>query len=184
MVVVLFIALGLLLIVLQTTVFMVTPLWVASPDLYYILVAYLAYRFDLLRSLIVIFPLSWTMDVLSGVVLGMYPAICFGAFFLLKIMAVKIPVRESFYQVPMIGVSYLVVSKIVYVGLSVYEPGVLAPWSWPEMLLRVGIMIIFAFPMFRVFEFINKRMQRSFIPYKVLRVRTANRYRSSKSREK
>jgi len=183
MVVAVFIALGLLLTVLQTTVLMVDPLWVAAPDLYYILVAYLAYRFDLLRGMIIIFPLSWTMDVFSGVVLGMYPAICFGAFFLLKGMSVKIPLRESLYQVPMIGVSYLVIAKIVYIGLSLFEQGVPAPWSWPAMLVRVGIMIILAFPLFRLFEFINKRLQRSFISYKVLHVRADNRYRPSENDE-
>ncbi len=179
-----FILLGLVLIVLQTTVLMINPLWVAAPDLYYILVAYLAYRFDLLRGLIIIFPLSWSMDVFSGVVLGMYPAICFGAFFLLKVMSFKIPVRESFYQVPMIGVSYLVISKVVYIGVSLFEPGVLAPWSWPEMLVRVGMMVILAFPLFRWFEYINRRLQRSFIPYKVLHVRAGNRYRSTENNEK
>ena len=51
-----FILIGLLLVVLQTSLMMVNPVWVGSPDLYYILVAYLAYRFDLLRSLIIIFP--------------------------------------------------------------------------------------------------------------------------------
>lgn len=177
MVVFIFIVLGLLLIVLQTSVFMIHPLWVSAPDLYYILIAYLAYRFDLLRSLIIIFPLSWTMDIFSGVVLGMYPAICFGAFFLLKILSVKIPLRESFYQVPMIGVSYLVVSKIVYIGISLFEPGVLVPWSWPEMLVRVGLMILLAYPLFRLFEFINQRLHRGFVPYRLLRVRPGNRYR-------
>jgi rod shape-determining protein MreD len=172
-----YIILGLLLIVLQTSVFMINPMWVAAPDLYYILVAYLAYRFDLLRSLIIIFPLSWTLDVFSGVVLGMYPAICFGAFLLLKTLSVKVPLRESFYQVPMIGVSYLVVSKVMYIGISLFEPGVLAEWSWPEMLVRAGLVILLAFPLFRLFEYINKRLQRSFIPYRLLRVRAGNRYR-------
>jgi rod shape-determining protein MreD len=178
MVVLAFIAVGIVLVVLQTTLFMPHPLWPASPDLYFILVAYLAYRFDLLRSLIILFPLSWTLDVFSGIVLGMYPAICFGAFFLLKILTDKVPLRESFYQVPLIGVSYLVVSKIVYLGVSLFEPGVLAPWSWPDMLVRVGLMVLLAFPLFRFFEYISKRMQRSFIPYRLLRVRAGNRYRA------
>jgi len=177
MVVVIYIALGLLLVVLQTSVFMVNPLWVAAPDLYFILVAYLAYRFDLLRSLIIIFPLSWMLDVVSGVVLGMYPAICFGAFLLLKILSEKVPLRESFYQVPMIGVSYLIISRIVYMFISFFEPGVLTPWSWPEMLVRIGMMILLAFPMFRLFEYISKHPQRSFLPYRLLRVRAGNRYR-------
>ena len=108
-----FILIGVTLIVIQTSVLMINPVWVAAPDLYYILVAYLAYRFDLLRSLIILFPLSWIMDVFSGVIIGTYPAICFGSFVLLKVLDVKIPVRESLYQVPLMGVSYLVVYRVV-----------------------------------------------------------------------
>ncbi|MDW7772714.1 MAG: hypothetical protein SCH71_07465 [Desulfobulbaceae bacterium] len=180
MTVLVFIVLGILLIVLQTSVFMIHPLWVAAPDFYFILVAFLAYRFDLLRSLIIIFPLSWIMDVFSGVVLGMYPAICFGAFLLLKTLSVKVPLRESYYQMPLIGVGYLVVAKIVYFGISLFEPGVLVPWSWPEMLIRAGLMILLAFPLFRFFEYISKRLQHNFIPYRLLRVRAGNRYRQEK----
>ena len=177
MIVVVFTLLGLLLIVMQTTIFMFNPLWVAAPDLYYILVAYLAYRFDLLRGLIIIFPLSWTLDVFSGVVLGTYPVICFGAFLLLKAMAAKIPVRESLYQIPLIGVSYLVISKMVHLVLSFFEPGTITPWSWVDMGIRVALIILLAFPLFRLFECIYKRLQRNFIPYKMLRVRVGNRYR-------
>ena len=180
MVVVAFIIIGLLLIVLQTTLFMVNPVWVAAPDLYYILVAYLAYRLDLLRGLIIIFPLSWTLDVFSGVVLGTYPTICFGAFFLLKFMAEKVPVRESLYQIPLVGVSYLVVSKVVYLGLLFFEPGAAAPWSWIDMGIRVALMMLLAFPLFRFFEFVYKRFQTTFIPYKLLRVKAGNRYRQRK----
>ena len=151
---------GLLLIVLQTTVLMVNPVWVLAPDLYYILVAYLAYRFDLIRSLIIIFPLSWSLDIFSGIVLGMYPAICFGSFCLLKGISARLPLRESFYQVPMIGVSYLVVMKIVYIGMYLFEPDDLAPWSWPEMIVRAGIIVLLAYPLFRFFEIINKRLQK------------------------
>jgi rod shape-determining protein MreD len=177
MVVVAYTLLGVFLVVLQTTILMVNPLWVGAPDLYYILVAYLAYRMDILRGLIILFPLSWAMDVLSGVVLGTYPALCIIAFVLLKVTAVKMPVRESLYQIPFIGVSYLVVSKFVYMILSFLEPGVLAPWSWPTVLLRVALLVVLAFPLFRLFEFVNRRLQGSLIPFKMLRVQSGNRYR-------
>lgn len=177
MVVVAYTLLGVFLIVLQTTILMVNPLWVGAPDLYYILVAYLAYRMDILRGLIILFPLSWTMDVLSGVILGTYPALCIIAFVLLKVTEVKMPVRESLYQIPFIGVSYLVVSKFVYMILSFLEPGVLAPWSWPTVLLRVVLLVVLAFPLFRLFEFVNLRLQGGLIPFKMLRVQGGNRYR-------
>lgn len=173
-----FIVIGLLLIVLQSSVFMLNPVWVGAPDLYYILVAYLAYRFDLFRSLIILFPLSWIMDVFSGVVIGVYPVICFSAFVLLKVMDTKIPVRESIYQVPLVGVSYLVIHKVVHIFLSILMPEAAAPWSWPEMLVKVFLLVLFAFPLFRFFEFVNQRLQKKFVPFRMLRVRSGNRFRS------
>ena len=173
-----FILIGLLLIVLQTSVLTFNPVWVSSPDLYYILVAYLAYRLDLLRSLIIIFPLSWMMDVFSGVIIGVYPSICFGSFVLLKLMDTKIPVRESLYQIPLVGVCYLVVHKVVYTVLSIFAPDTISPWSWPEMLAKVFLLVICAFPLFSFFEFINTRLQKSFLPFRMLRVRAGNRFRS------
>lgn len=172
-----YIILGLLLIVLQTTVFMIHPLWVAAPDFYYILLAYLAYRFDTMRSLIVVLVMSWVLDIFSGVVIGMYPAICFGSFFLLKIISTKVPLRESIYQIPMVGVCYLVVLKIVYLGILIFEPEVLGPWSWPEMIVRAFLIVLMAYPMFRGFESLNARLQKSIIPHTLLRVKAGNRYR-------
>ncbi len=177
MIVFVFILTGLVLIVLQTSVLTLNPVWVVSPDLYYILVAYLAYRFDLLRSLIILFPLSWVMDVFSGVVIGTYPAICFGAFLLLKIIDAKVPVRESLYQVPLAGVSYLVVYRIVYTIIAFFLPGSIAPWSWPEMFVRVFLLVLFAFPLFRFFEYLNRGLQKNFVPFRMLRVRSGNRFR-------
>lgn len=172
-----FILVGLLLIVLQTSVLTLNPVWVASPDLYYILVAYLAYRFDLLRSLIILFPLSWIMDIFSGVIIGTYPVICFGTFILLKVIDTKVPVRESLYQVPLVGVSYLLVHRVVYTFFSFFLPDSVPPWSWSEMFVRVFLLILFAFPLFRILEYINQRLQRNTIPFKMLRVRSGNRFR-------
>ncbi|HER62810.1 MAG TPA: hypothetical protein ENO11_02385 [Desulfobacteraceae bacterium] len=173
-----FILIGVTLIVIQTSVLMINPVWVAAPDLYYILVAYLAYRFDLLRSLIILFPLSWIMDVFSGVIIGTYPAICFGSFILLKVLDVKIPVRESLYQVPLMGISYLVVYRVVYTFFSFFDPDSIAPWSWPEMFVKVFLLVLCAFPLFRFFEYIHLRMQKKFVPFKMLRVRSGNRFRT------
>lgn len=176
-----FILIGLFLIVIQTSMMTFTPTWVGSPDLYYILVAYLAYRFDLLRSMIILFPLSWVMDVFSGVVIGTYPAICFGSFVLLKLMDTKIPVRESLYQIPLVGVCYLVVYKIVYTVLSFFTPDSVASWSWLEMFAKVFLLVLFAFPLFSIFEYISQRLQKNIVPFRMLRVRSGNRFRSEDS---
>jgi len=178
MVVLVYTLLGLVLVVLQTIILMVHPVWPAAPDLYFILVAYLAYRVDLLRGLIVLFPVSWAMDVFSGLVIGTYPAVCFLAFALLRIMDARMPVRESLYQIPLTGVTYLVVSRLVYTSLSFFSPDALAPWSWPLMLLRAVLLGLLAWPLFRFFAFVNRRLQQKIVPFTILRIRTGNRYRS------
>ncbi len=168
---------GLVLIILQTTVFMFTPTWVAAPDFYYILVAYLAYRIDLFRGLIILLPVSCVLDVFSGTIIGMYPAICFSGYFLLRFISSKMPVRESLYQIPFVAVSYLVVSWLVFQLLNFIQPGTLIPWSWPVMLLRAGLIILFSFPLFRFFEFLNLHLRGRLSSLKILRSRSGNKYR-------
>lgn len=172
-----FLFLGLLLIGLETTLFMIHPLWKGSPDLYFVLVAYLAYRHDLLRSLIILFPLSMIFDVLSGMLLGMYPALFILGFLLLKFMASHLPVRESLYQVPMIGVSYLLVNWLVYMFMNFASESLLVPWSWPVMLVRAGLVVLFAFPLFRFFELFNRRIEGRISSFQKMRLRSGNRFR-------
>lgn len=172
-----FTLIGLLLVVAQTTVCMLHPVWLPAPDFYYILVAYLAYRVDILRSLIILFFLGCFLDVFSGIILGMYSLVCFGAFFLLRYIAEKLPVSESLYQVPLIGVSYLVVSWIGYLLMSLMEPGALIPWTWWKMIIRAGLIILFAYPLFHFFEFFKTKAAKGFFSWKRLRVRSDNRYR-------
>ncbi len=177
MVVVSFILISLVLILLQTTICMLHPTWLLAPDFYYILVAYLAYRFDLLRGLVILFPLGCMLDVFSGIILGTYSILCFGGYFILRLMSKKLPVNESLYQVPLIGVSYLFVSWLVYLLLGFIEPGALVPWSWWKMIVRVTLIVVFALPFFRFFEVVKNRMQSGIMSLKKLRVRTSNRYR-------
>ncbi|RUM33599.1 MAG: hypothetical protein DSY58_08975 [Desulfobulbus sp.] len=172
-----FVFLGLLLIVLQTTVFMLTPTWAAAPDLYYILIAYLAYRVDLLRGLVILLPLSCILDVFSGTVIGMYPAICYGGYLLLKFVSVKMPVRESLYQIPLVAVSFLVVNWFVFVVMDFIKPGFLVAWSWPLMLLRAGLIVLFSYPLFKCFEFLRHHLLGKFSSLKILRSRSGNQYR-------
>ena len=173
-----FLITGLLLVVLQTTVFMITPLSMAAPDFYYILVAYLGYRMDILRGLAILLPVSCLLDVYSGTIIGMYPAICLSGFFLLKFLAIKMPVRKSLYQVPLIAVSYIVVCWLLHMALDVIQPDTLVRWSWPLMLLRAGLIILFSYPLFQFFELLNRCFRARISSFKLLRSRTGNTFRS------
>jgi len=177
MVVVNFIVVGLLLVIMQTTVCMPSPVWPFAPDCYYVLVAYLAYRLDLLRSLIVLFPLVCMLDVLSGTVLGMYAILCFSGYFLLRFISGKLPVNEALYQIPLVGTSYLVVSWGVYVFLRFGEPEGLVSWSWLRMIAQALVVAVLTYPLFYLFDLVLKFSHRRIFPWNSLRMRTDNRRR-------
>ncbi len=172
-----FVVLGILLVILQTTVFMIDPTWNASPDLYFILVGYLGYRMDILRAVIILFPVSCVLDVLSGVVLGMYPSICFSSFFLLRIVSRKLPVRESLYHVPLLAACYLFVHWVVFIVFGFIRPDLNIAWSWPAMLLRAALVAAFTVPLFRLFSWLEKALRKRLVPVKWVSGRSENRYR-------
>lgn len=172
-----FILLGLVLVIVQTTLCMPSPVWLLTPDCYYVLVAYLAYRLDLMRSLIILFPLVCILDVLSGTVLGMYAILCFSGYFFIRFIAQKLPVNEALYQIPLVGVSYLLISWGVYLFLRLIQPEGLVSWSWWKMGVRALLVAVMAYPLFSVFDLVQKYSQRSFFPWSRLRLRTDNRRR-------
>lgn len=179
MAVVHFIAVGLLLVIAQTTVCMPTPIWLPAPDFYYILVAYLALRLDMIRGLFILLPLICILDTLSGTVLGIYALLCLTAYLLLRAISSKMPVSEHLYQLPLVALSYLLVSWLVYMLLSFLDPGQLTAWSWWRMGVRTLLIGLFTWPLFFCFDLVLKFSSRSFLPFNRLRMRTDNRRRQT-----
>ncbi|MCL2790539.1 MAG: hypothetical protein FWD79_07825 [Desulfobulbus sp.] len=177
MAVVHFIVVGLLLTILQTTLCMRTPVSFMAPDFYYVLVAYLALRLDMLRSLIILLPLTCVLDVLSGTILGSYALICFGGYFLLRQLAIKLPVNEILYHLPLISLSFLAVSWLTYLFFELLLPDQQASWSWWKMVLRMLLVALCSYPLFLLFDVIQKYSQRSFLSWSKLRLRSDNRRR-------
>ncbi len=175
-----FIIMGLLLAAAQTTVFMPSPLWSAAPDLYYVLAAYAAYQFSFCQSLAILLPMSCVMDVYSGTVTGLHPAICCCGYLFLKFMAVKMPVRKSLYQLPLTAVSYLLVSwlEVLFLMLLLPEAGIV--WSWPPMLFRAGLIYCCAFPLFRCFAFLSRRLSGGLLPGRARQTEAGNQFRQER----
>lgn len=176
MVIVSFILAGALLAILQTTLCMPSPVWLFAPDFYFILVGYLAYRLDLVRSLIILFPLGCILDVLSGTVLGMYSILCFSSYFLLRFVSSKIPLNESLYQIPLVGLTYLLVSWCMHFLLHFFLGEEFLGWIWWKMLVRAFLVALFTYPLFRLFDGIKKYAQRSLFLNR-MRLRSDNRRR-------
>ncbi len=152
MTVVVFILTGVLLVVIQTVADLVYPLELYNPDLYYLLIAFLAFRLDLFRSLLIVFPISWTLDIVSGIFLGFYPVLCFGGYFFLKIAADRLPVKTSYYHIPFVALSYVLVSLLLYLVISFFSPESLADGSWKKLAVRAVLILVLAPPFFRLFE--------------------------------
>jgi rod shape-determining protein MreD len=161
MLVITFWALGVVLIIAQTTLLEYMPLWVGRPDLVFVLVAFIAYRFAWIPGILLVFALSWVLDVVAGIYLGLYPLVCLLAFTALKTLTNKSPVKESTYQIPLVGLSYFLSQIFYYFVNSILLPDMLPEWSWPGALQRTILVVLSAIPLFilfnRLYEYIFKR---------------------------
>ncbi len=161
--------LGIALIVIQTTLLQSLPLWLGRPDFLFILVAFIAYRFAWIPGIVLVFTLSWIMDVEAGIFLGLYPLMCLIAFIVLKLLTNKSPVKESTYQIPLVGVSYFLVQMFLYFIYSLALPEDLQEWSWGITLQRTALLVVAAIPLFLLFSSLYEYLQKRRLRAKTLR---------------
>lgn len=154
-----FVVLGILLIVLETTLLQSFPAWIGRPDFVYILVAFSAYRFAWLPGLLLTFILGWTMDSLTGINLGVYPLECLTVFACLKALTTNNPLRASTYQVPLVGLSYFVVQVATYFLYSFTLPDFLPEWSWGRIFGETGILVVATIPCFLLLNALSEYLQ-------------------------
>jgi len=175
MVLLVFWLLGISLIVVQTTLLQLFPTWLGRPDFVFVLVAFASYRFAWIPGIILVFSLGWVMDVVAGIHLGFYPLLCLLTFTLLKALTTNSPIKESTYQIPLVGASYFLMQMFFYFVYSLTLPEVLPEWSWGETTRRTALVVVVAAPLFllfnSLFEHLQKRRRRS----------TPHRRRSSRS---
>ncbi len=154
-----FLTLAIFLVVAQTTFMHFLPHWLGRPDFIYILVAFFAYRMDWARGGLLVFITGWMLDVLSGVYLGAYVIECSFVFICLKVLTQNSPVRQSAYQIPLVGVSYFLVQFLImlFYTFTVGEGG--SGWSWRVMIQETIIVVFASIPCFlpfnKLFEFIE-----------------------------
>lgn len=172
-----FLLIGIFLIVMQTTVLQILPDWFGFPDLIFILIAFVAFRFDWLRGCMLAFVLGWMMDVVSGIYLGVFAVKYVLVFFMLFLLTQNSPVKESTYQVPLVGVSYFVVQICFWVMLSMTSADLVSPWSWNRAGRETIILMIATVPCFLLFNSLYEYMLQRRVVTRVTRRRTGNRFR-------
>ncbi len=164
MLVISFWAVGVLLIVVQTTLLEYLSLSAGRPDLLFVLIAFIAYRFAWIPGILLVFSLSWVLDVVASIYLGLYPLVCLLLFAGLKTLTNKSPVKESTYQIPLVGVSYLLMQIFFYFINSLLLPDMLPEWSWIGVLQRTVLAVLAAIPLFilfnRLYEYFQQRRLR------------------------
>ncbi len=155
-----FFLLGVLLIVLETTLLHSFPSWLGRPDFIYILVAFTAYRFAWIPGLLLVFSLGWIMDVLTGIDLGIYPLEVLLVFISLKAMTTNNPLRESTYQIPLVGLSYFIVQLVRYILYLLTKPELLPEWSWGKLFAETGILLVATIPCFILLNALGEYLQK------------------------
>lgn len=172
-----FLILSMFIMVAQTTIFSLAPQWVGRPDFIFILVVFAAYRFSWIRGLLYVFILGWMMDVLAGIHLGIFPLQNIIVFSILKFLTENSPLKESAYQIPLVGVSYFIVQMGFYFFYSVLMPGVLPEWSWNRMIQDTFILLLAAIPSFVLLGNFQEFFSQKRSVHRVVRKRTGNQFR-------
>ncbi len=160
MVTLVFMAIGIALILLQTTVFYALPEGLGRPDMVYLLVVFSAYRFPWLPGLVLVFMIGWIFDVLSGVNLGVYPLLCLCVFVSLKLVAMRNPVKAFLYEIPLVGVSFFLAQMTIFFLYSMTLEENLLDWSWGEVLREAVLLVLAAIPCFFLFDALYAYLER------------------------
>ncbi|MBW2502419.1 MAG: rod shape-determining protein MreD [Deltaproteobacteria bacterium] len=177
MLIVLFLLLGILSIVLQTTLLQLLPPWLGKPDILFLLVVYISCRTDLLRGLVTILLLGFLMDVFSGVFLGLYPVIYLLVFAFIKGISRRVAINDFAYQVPLAVISYLFVSIGMFLFSYALGPETLPGWSWGTILLQLLLLAVVGVPLFGILGSILDRYRSFSAAGRLPGSRTTNRFK-------
>ena len=157
--------LGIILIVMQTSLLPLFASLSGPPDFVYILITFISYRFAWIPGILLVFTLGWVMDVVASIHLGFYPFVCLLTFTGLKLFTNKSPIKEVTYQIPLVGLSYFLVQLFFFFSYSITLPEILAEWSWGKTIQRTALVVVSAIPLFLLFnkfyEFLLKRSMRT-----------------------
>ena len=177
MFIILFLILGILILVLQTTVLQLLPAWLGKPDILFLLVVYISCQAELFRGSVLILLLGLLMDVFSGVFLGFYPVIYLLVFAFIKSISSRVAINEFAYQVPLALVSYLFVSIGMFLFTFSLGPDAPPQWSWGTILLQLLMLAVIGGPVFAFFDAVLNYYRSISAAGRLPGTRSANRFK-------
>jgi len=158
MLIAIFLAIGTLCLVLQTTLLHGLPAWMGQPDLLFLLIVFAATHLDLFRGAVLSLLLGLLMDIFSGIFLGLYPLTYLLVFFVLKGSTRHLAFTDTLHQIPLIVISYLFANAAIYIITTVLAPEAVLSWGWGNMFQQVIIMSVTCIPCCSIFRWLQTRM--------------------------
>jgi len=154
----------------QTTLLPFLPESLGRPDLIFILVAFISYRFDWLGGACLVFSLGWMLDVVSSLFMGIYPIQYLAVFIILKVMStVHARFKEEAYQVPLAAALYLLSQMTLSFFFSQLGLGSQPFHSWAVLAQDAIVLLIATVPFFLFYNVLFERFSRQRIPSHRLR---------------
>lgn len=144
-----FLVLGATLLTIQTTIFTLLPSWMGNPDLLFLLIIYIAIRFDIFPGAILALLFGLMTDIFAGIFLGLYPVIYLFLFFLLQTLSQHLIINETVHQPPLAATCFLLTSASIYIFASLLAPDAPIIWSWRDIILQMLILSIIATPFYQ-----------------------------------
>lgn len=172
-----FLILGILIIILETTFLQFLPIWLGKPDILFLLIVYISCQAENIGGLVLIFLLGLLMDVFSGVFLGFYPVVYLLVFAFIKGIARKIAINQFAYQIPLALISYLLVSICMFFFSYALEPDMVPQWSWGALLLQLLMLAVIGGPVFALFDTIVDLYRSTLATGRLPGSKSANRFK-------
>ena len=172
-----FFSLGIVTLVIQTTLLQLLPSWLGRPDLLFLLIVYIACRSGIIKGAFLVLVMGFLMDVFSGVFLGLYPVIYLLVFAFIKGISRQVAINEFAYQVPLAVISYLLVYTGMFVVSFTLMPDSPPQWSWGGMILQLLMLAVIGIPVFGFFDGIMKTFVSGSMPRRFLGARHGNRFK-------
>ncbi|HET97150.1 MAG TPA: rod shape-determining protein MreD [Desulfurivibrio alkaliphilus] len=172
-----FFGIGIIFLVLQTTMFHRFPAWIGQPDLLFLLLVFVALQLGTFRGLVLTLLLGMMLDIFSGVHLGVYPLAYLLLFSVIKAISRNLALKDSVHQVPLVMVGFLGFAACVHLLVSLLSPENETYWAWPQLLQHIVILGVACLPFFHCCQWLQDLLEnKPPLSLFVFKRRPANRF--------
>ena len=149
-----FLILGTVFIILQTTLFQCLPVWIGIPDLIFLQIVFMAIHLRVYQGAFLTLVFGIVLEVFSGYFLGLYALAYILVFFIIKGLSSGLAIDEANHQSPIVALGYLLANGFVYIFSFMLANVEQSSWDWGGLLQRVLIVIVLVVPANRLFTVI------------------------------